>query len=217
MFAIITYLYLKVVALTSRIVMPHSDSPGATEAYKVLIEERPAIFTFWNNKLPFMLYFLGSKKFWIMLTPKRKTEIFARMAPWFGLNVSLGTLDGGGRHAIVSLLEQLKNQHRVALAADGSRGPKNECKAAPLILSQETGYPVIPISWSSRFTLTLKTIEGSYTLPLPFSRIYIQLAAPLYVTKHHKFEDLNEVKESLKKTLLQIESTRVTSSDTAAS
>jgi lysophospholipid acyltransferase (LPLAT)-like uncharacterized protein len=190
------------VAVTSRQVLcPKADSPGSQEAAQYLNERRPAVFTFWNKKLVFFMYFLGKQSFWLMLTPKSKTDPLVKLAEWFGMRVAVGSLEGGGRHALVTLMDTLKNKGQVAISVDGQRGDSGHLKAAPLILAQESQHPVIPISWSSRWTITLRWKGREYELPLPFSKIQVTLSTPVHVTKHFKFDELETVKSNLKQTL----------------
>src|SRR5579883_2448566 len=106
------------VALTSRIRL-NSTSEKAIE---VLRESRPAVYTFWYDQIFFLIYFFSSRKMPILMTPKGKTDLITALSLKMGLRVAKGSLEGGGRHALVILLDQLKGGQAVAVSASGPYG-----------------------------------------------------------------------------------------------
>lgn len=191
------YLYLSFVALTSRIRV-HSS---VEESIIALRERRPAVFTFWFSDILFLLYFFGVRQMPILMTPQGKTDRLTKLSEWMGLKVAKGSLEGGGRHALVALLEQVKLGQAIAIPADGSRGPERKSKAGCFIVAQESGVPIIPVTWKALFYVKIPRRHGPLYLPLPFNSIVVRLGAALTVTKHHQFAELDDIKNQLALTL----------------
>lgn len=204
------YIYLKFVVVTSRIRVVGPAAPPVPnpqqDALGILGEGRPAIFTFWHGRsLPF-LYLFGRKSMGFMVSLRRKKDPLVRCASCFGLKVAEGSLDGGGRHALMTLMEHLKKGHQVALPADSSRGEGGQCRAGPFILAQESGAPLVPCSWHAAFSFRYRSKDApALAVPLPFNRITVKLGAPLFVAKHYKFDELESVKNQLKASLDRLE------------
>ena len=193
MLTFLGYAYLSLVALTSRIRVTGPND----ESVRALRERRSVVYVFWFEHVLFLLYFFGVRKLPMLMTPKGKTDRITRLSEWMGLKVAKGSLEGGGRHALVTLLDQLKSGNAVAIPADGARGPERKCKAGCFILAQETGRPIIPVSWRAMFQLRIPRKHGPILFPLPFNSIEVRLGTPLSVSRHHQFAELEGVKSQL--------------------
>jgi lysophospholipid acyltransferase (LPLAT)-like uncharacterized protein len=187
------YLYLSFVALTSRIRVT-SSSP---DSIRSLREGRAVVYAFWFEHVLFLLYYFGARRMPMLMTPKAKTDRITRLSGLMGLKVAIGSLEGGGRHALVTLLEQLKAGQAVAIPADGSRGPAHKCKAGCFILAQESAVPIVPVNWRAWLTIRVPRKHVKLYVPLPFNSIEIRLGAPLAVNKHYQFNELESVKLQL--------------------
>lgn len=188
------YLYLSFVALTSRIRV----SAEANEAILALRERRPAVYTFWYQHIVFLLYYLGTKQMPLLMTPQGKSDLLTKLAEWMGLKVARGSLEGGGRHALITLLDHLKTGSDVCIPADGSRGPERKCKAGCFILAQETGVPIIPVAWKALLRIKIpRRHGGAIYIPLPFNSIEVRLGAPVTVSRHYQFNELESVRNQL--------------------
>jgi lysophospholipid acyltransferase (LPLAT)-like uncharacterized protein len=187
------YLYLTFVALTSRIRV----SAASNDAILALREHRPAVYTFWFRDILFFTYFFGVRRMPMLMTPQGKTDLLTKLAEWMGAKVAKGSLEGGGRHALVSLLEQLKGGSPVTLAADGARGPEGRCKAGCFLLAQETAAPIIPMTWKAWLRVRIPGRNVPLYLPLPFNSIEVKLGAPLTVARHYQFNELEAMRDQL--------------------
>lgn len=193
MLTLLWYLYLSLVALTSRIRV----TSASEESIIALRERRPAVYTFWYQHVIFLLYYFGARRMPVLLTPHGKSDRLIRLASWMGMKVAKGSLEGGGRHALVTLLETLKAGTAVTIPADGSRGPERKCKAGCFILAQETGVPIIPVTWRAFLRIKIPRRYGPLHVPLPFNSIELKLGAPVLVNKHYQFNELEGVRNQL--------------------
>lgn len=202
MLTLLAYFYLTLVVLTSRIRLDASSE----KAICALREGRTAVFTFWFEDIFFLIYYLGAWRMPILMTPQGKTDLLTKLSGWMGLRVAKGSLEGGGRHALMALLEHLKAGEAVALPADGSRGPERKSKAGCFILAQESGVPVIPMSWKAWLCMRLPHRSGSIHIPLPFNSIKVRLGEPLLVNRHYQFNELEAMRGQLEEALNRLNS-----------
>jgi lysophospholipid acyltransferase (LPLAT)-like uncharacterized protein len=187
------YFYLALVAITSRIKI----TAVTEDSLVALRERRPAVYTFWYQHILFLIYFLGTRRMPILLTPHGRSERLLQLAGWMGMKVARGTFEGGGRHALLTLLETLKAGTAVSIPADGSRGPERKCKAGCIILSQEAAVPIVPVAWRAFLQIKIPRRHGPIFVPLPFNSIEVRLGAPLTVSKHYQFNELETVRTQL--------------------
>lgn len=138
------------------------------------------------------------------MTPKSKTDFFTKLSSWFRLRVAKGSLEGGGRHAILILIEEVKTGSAVLIPADGSRGPEKKCKANSMIVAHETSVPLIPVSWTSRFRIKIPRKYGPVYMPLPFSSIEVELGSPIPVYHHFQPEEMDGIKTQIQLQLMAL-------------
>ncbi len=197
MLALIGYFYLWIVALTSRVNLV-STHP---ESLSMFQETRPAIYTFWFKHIFFLAYYLSLKKLAILMTPKQKTDFITRLTRLVGLKVAIGSYEGGGRHALLNLVDELKQGRPVALSADGAYGTSHQCKASCFILAQQANVPLIPIGWKATFQFKWKIAGQWVTIPLPLNTIQITIGKPLVINRHFLLEELEGTRSLLTKEL----------------
>lgn len=189
----IVFIYLRFVTLTSKIHL-YSDHSESLELFN---ECKPIIFAFWHRHLPFFIYYFGSIGAWVMTNPKGKNDIFTSIAHFFGTQTAIGSFEGGGRHALIILIEKLKEGKQVALAADSARSEQETCRAGPFIIAQESSHPIIPTKWNSKNPITLRYQGKIVHFPKPFSTIQIQLGEPIRMSKNAGFDEIEAAKQIL--------------------
>ena len=57
-----------------------------------------------------------------------------------------------------------------AMTPDGPRGPRRQCKPGPVLVSQLSGKPVVPMAYAADRVWLFPTWDR-HVLPLPFSRV----------------------------------------------
>jgi lysophospholipid acyltransferase (LPLAT)-like uncharacterized protein len=105
-----------------------------------------------------------------------------RFLRWMGVaRLVLGSSGHGGRAALAALAPEVRAGLPTFLNPDGPHGPARRVKDGVLLLSEESGAPVIPLRFSFSRALRLPTWERKL-VPLPFSTVTVTYGAPLRVT-----------------------------------
>ena len=134
-------------------------------------------------------------------TASTKTDLFTKLSQWFGLQISKSSLEGGGRHALLTLIDELKRGKPVLIPADGPRGPEKKFKTSALIVAQQTAASIVPITWKSEWSTQWPMKCGVLNLPLPFSSIEIRLGSQIQVSAHDRLEELDRLKTQIAEAL----------------
>ena len=74
----------------------------------------------------------------------------------------------------------VKQQVSPAITPDGPKGPLHEFKPGPILLSQITGKPILPVAVAAARAIRFRTWDA-FELPLPFTRIAIVYGEPVKV------------------------------------
>ncbi|MCK5798573.1 MAG: DUF374 domain-containing protein, partial [Deltaproteobacteria bacterium] len=99
-------------------------------------------------------------------------DLAARLARGLGLAVVRGSSHGGAISGALGLLRRLREGGRVALTADGSRGPRHELVARIDRLAQVSGATVAVVSGAASRAWRLRTWDR-LAIPKPFAKIVL--------------------------------------------
>ena len=184
-------------ALTSRVrVRAFSE-----ESLRLWKDRRPAIYTFWHERVLFILYVLGKRDVSIFTSNKGKSSVINKIASRLGLNTVTGALDAGGRHSVFELAGKIKGGNQVAISSDSPYSNPKSAQASALIIAQTSALPIVPISWNALFKIKIPYQQGKLIIPLPLNSIEIVLGPTVAIPKHLNFEELKPLRAQLSKTL----------------
>jgi len=147
------------------------------------------IFGSWHGRLLALLHcyarHYGYRNLTLMVSRSRDGEMFARMLGRYGVGAVRGSGSRGGTAALKELVRICRAGRDTAISLDGSKGPRGVVQTGPIILAQLAGRPLVPLAYDARWKITLKTWDR-LMIPLPFSRIYVQLGKPVEVPRGAK-------------------------------
>jgi lysophospholipid acyltransferase (LPLAT)-like uncharacterized protein len=156
------------------------------------------IITLWHGRIFYFFYHLRTlTDFYLLISPSGDGDILARMAQLLGYSVIRGSSFKKAVPSARSIIKMLKREGRIAIIADGSRGPR--CKAQPglLQIAAITGAPVIPMSFDARHKWTFNSWDR-FVLPVPFTRCIVSTGEPIEIPR-----DIDDA--SLQKKQLELE------------
>ncbi|MCG2830590.1 MAG: hypothetical protein L6302_06025, partial [Desulfobacteraceae bacterium] len=83
---------------------------------------------------------------------------------------------------------------------DGPQGPRFKVKLGIIILARETGYPILPFSYSAKKMKVFSSWDR-FILPYPFTKCLGIYGNPLFVPKDADKDDLMRYRNLLEKEL----------------
>lgn len=158
----------------------------------------------WHGRL--IVYFFGPRKDWpaAMASQSRDGEIAASIQENGRYVVFRGSTRKGGAKALVKM-ERYMRKHRRAgmLSVDGPTGPRFEAKIGAAKLASNLGYPIIPVSFSGRKVLIMKSWDRLF-VPRPFSHCMLIYGKPIHVPLDASLEALERATRKLQAELRRI-------------
>lgn len=142
-----------------------------------------AIFAFWHNRLMMIPYvyrrLFGMKDIVTVISSSMDGQYFVRALKLFRPFVVRGSSTRGGSEAFRALVKRIREGMDCIITPDGPRGPRYRVQPGIIALARLTRVPIIPVSyWSSR-SRTLRTWDGFF-VTLPFGRTTYVFGEPLY-------------------------------------
>lgn len=198
--AFLCWLYIKFVALTSRIINIGMEIPGRLAA-----EKRGFIYAIWHNRQFFMTYPVRNTGYYALISRSEDGEYIDRIFRLFGIFSVRGSTSKGGARALVRIIRLIESGKAVAITPDGPRGPVYEVQPGIIMAAKKTGCPVIPVSCA-----LIKKIEFSswdkYQFPLPFNKIAVKFGEPFYISSDENNSQASlKIKEQLDKVTADVE------------
>jgi lysophospholipid acyltransferase (LPLAT)-like uncharacterized protein len=110
-------------------------------------------------------------------------DLIAASVERWGNVTCRGSSSHGGKEALAEMIDQVKEKNCVTgLAVDAPRGPARKVKMGTVILSRETGQPVLPWGFWTTRAIQFNSWD-KMILPLPFGTTVMAFGKPTTVPK----------------------------------
>jgi lysophospholipid acyltransferase (LPLAT)-like uncharacterized protein len=175
---------------------------GLDVARATVRESRAVIPVYWHQHLLFGVRALldlapDGLKAGFLISPSVDGTAPAMLVERIGGHVIRGSSTATGARALRDYYETIvKREISPAITPDGPRGPVHEFKPGPVLLSQLSGKPILPISIAASPCIRFRTWDR-FELPLPFSRIVIAYGEPVKIQRGVDAEMLARLQEEM--------------------
>ena len=132
-----------------------------------------AVAVFWHGQALIAAGLHRGRGVVALASRSRDGTVAAELLLDLGMEVVRGSSHAGAVPAARALLRALGQGRTVALAADGSRGPRHVVVPGPLALAARAGRPVLFAVARARPCVRLPTWDR-FELPLPFARVTVR-------------------------------------------
>lgn len=139
---------------------------------KIALPQHTHIMGCWHEDIPTMLRVLGRQDYHVQVSLSQDGNLMTSLFEQWGYQCYRGS-NSQGFNSIRSCLKALNNNHKVAMALDGPKGPRGEIQPGSQWLSQrgQTPFYIAQVSYQS--TWRLNTWD-QMAWPKPFSKIEIK-------------------------------------------
>lgn len=189
------YIYSLLVYLTCRF---NFDGLDQLKSYQE--SDKPLIITSWHGTTMMVAAFLKKKldvsTFAVIIPDDYRGDVLEFFANFLGAEPIRVVLSGdstfGLGRKLVSLVKKMKTGKDFLIHPDGPAGPAYKVKPGLTFIAQKTGALILPLGCYCRNAYHVKRWDR-YTLPLPFSRVQIQIGSSMTIPEDLKvLEPINE-------------------------
>ncbi len=171
------------------------------EKVRPIINSRKFIYAAWHSRLLLLNYLSKGSDGTAMVSGSEDGEFVARILQRQGHEAIRGSTTRGGIKALSGLIKNIKEKQRPGLIIpDGPQGPRFKVKLGIIILARETGYPILPFSYSAKRIKVFASWDH-FILPYPFTKCLGIYGNPFYVPKDAGKDDLMRYRNLLEKEL----------------
>ena len=143
---------------------------------------QPFIAVFWHSRILFSSWYFKTYPICAMISRHSDGELAVDTIRRMGMSSVRGSTTSGGSEAFRQLIKMIKKGSNAAITPDGPRGPARQLQEGVILLGQVSQRPIIPVSFSSRHALRLKSWDR-FLVPLPFSRASMVFGEPIMIPR----------------------------------
>lgn len=162
-------------------------------------EVKQCIYVMWHAN-QFLVHGIPDKsRTSILISNSLDGDIVSYVSEKWGFKVKRGSAGRKGSIAATKQLhDELVNGENIAIMVDGPRGPYHEVKKGAVVLSIESGVPIVPVFWYSE-DKTFRTIPSwdKMKCPVGYCEIMNLYGEPIYPGNRSEEELITIVKEAL--------------------
>ena len=174
------------------------------ENFKSLRDQSPSIiYAFWHGRILAATYFWRNRGIVVLTSENKDGEYIAHVIHRFGYGSSRGSSSKGAVKGTIGLIRTLKHGAPVAFTVDGPRGPRHQVQQGVTWLASYSQHPILPFHIEARKAKTLRSWDR-FQIPLPFSRVRIDIAPPMLLEKDLPEETLETKRVELENTLNEL-------------
>jgi lysophospholipid acyltransferase (LPLAT)-like uncharacterized protein len=163
----------------------------------------PIIFAFWHGRILAATYFWRNRGIVVLTSENKDGEYISHVIRRFGYGASRGSTSRGAIKGTIGLIKTLKRGEPVAFTVDGPRGPRHIVQPGVTWLASYSQRPILPFHLEADHPKNLASWD-SFQIPLPFSKVRVSIAEPIYVEKEAPEEMLEAKRLELQNTLLNL-------------
>ena len=153
-----------------------ADEPGARPANR--FPEDAEVYVFWHRALLLAAYRYRKLGIRILISPSFDGELIARVVERLGFVPLRGSSSRGGASGLIALIRARQGGYKVAITADGPRGPVYVAKPGAAAAAQKAGSSASCFHLHPESAWLLRSWDR-FIVPKPFSRVRVCWQAPL--------------------------------------
>ncbi len=159
------------------------------------------ILSLWHGRIFYLFfYFRNRPDLHLLISPSQDGDFLARLARLMGYSVIRGSTYKQAVASARKLIKVLKQDQRIIVIADGSRGPARIAQPGSLEIAGITAAPLIPMTYGARSRRHLRSWDR-FLIPLPFTRCTLHFGPPIVLATRPDKNTLEEKRRQLENTL----------------
>jgi lysophospholipid acyltransferase (LPLAT)-like uncharacterized protein len=178
---------------------------GLEHFKKLETEKIPIIYAFWHGRILASTFFWRNRGIVVLTSENKDGEYIANVIHRFGYGSSRGSSSKGAVKGTIGLIRTLKQGAHVAFTVDGPRGPRYLVQQGVTWLSSYSQHPILPFHIEGRKAKKFSSWD-QFQIPLPFTRVRVDIAEPMFLEKESSEEVLEQKRVELENTLNELRS-----------
>ena len=168
---------------------------------KILKEYRkkPAIFVVWHGRtmIPSVVMALYRMRSCAVTSRHKDGRLMAKIQHMFGATAIYGSSSYGAVSVLREGVRVLHDKKRcIVMCPDGPSGPSLRLQDGAMYFAKMSGAPIIPVCFSASKSW-FQTRWDRYLIPLPFSKVIMEVGEPIFVKSKIKTPEFEQERKKV--------------------
>jgi lysophospholipid acyltransferase (LPLAT)-like uncharacterized protein len=164
---------------------------------------RQPVLALWHGRILPALYYFRHRGVVVITSDNFDGEWIAKIIHRFGYFTARGSTSRNAARAALRAKRRMDEGHPVGITVDGPRGPAHVAQPGAVWLAKVTGNPILPFHVEAASHWHAPSWDAAQ-IPLPFSRVALVLAEPIYVPPDAGDAELERVRVRLEAVLNEL-------------
>jgi lysophospholipid acyltransferase (LPLAT)-like uncharacterized protein len=144
-----------------------------------IVASRRYIYAIWHSRMLLPAFWHRDINACALVSDSADGEIVAQMLQSYGHQTIRGSTGKQGMRALMRQVADMRKHVRPGVVTpDGPQGPRHRAHPGVVLLSQKTGFPIIPLAYSARKRKVFNSWDR-FVLPLPWSKCTLVYGNPI--------------------------------------
>jgi lysophospholipid acyltransferase (LPLAT)-like uncharacterized protein len=146
-----------------------------------IIASGRCIYAIWHSRILLPAFWHRNENASILVSDSADGEIVAQMLKSYGHEAIRGSTGKRGLRALMLQIDDMRRNVRPGVVTpDGPQGPRYRVQSGVVLLSQKTGFPIIPLAYGARKRKVFNSWDR-FVLPVPWSRCALVYGHPISI------------------------------------
>lgn len=185
--------------------LKHTNNPLFNNKKYFFDWKQGVILTIWHSRFFYLSFWGKGKRVFSMISASKDGELITRTIAKLRLYAIRGSSSKFGHEAMYDAAELLKRNYTMLMIPDGPRGPCYKVKPGIIRLSQLSGRPILPCSFSSTKGIFFPSWDRFF-VPFPWGQGVLAIGEPIYVPAQTSDDEFEQYRLQLEFTLTKLQS-----------
>lgn len=144
------------------------------------LPDAPCVVAFWHGAMLPVWHAFRLRGCAGLTSASKDGDLLARLLADWGYVVVRGSSSKGGPEALAEMVKHA-SRRIVLVTPDGPRGPARVAKPGAVVAAQRAGVPLVPVGAAAERVTILEKSWDAFAIPWPFTRVTVQIGAPIRI------------------------------------
>jgi lysophospholipid acyltransferase (LPLAT)-like uncharacterized protein len=161
---------------------------------KLISEKKNFVVAFWHGSMMLGWYLHRDMNCAALVSMSKDGDVLAHILSGWKFKVVRGSSHIGGKEALFSMMNLIKQNFSLTITPDGPTGPIHKMKAGAVITTKKTGVPLFLVGIGIKNKFVLKSWD-KFEVPKPFAKISIIYSNPILIGQELSYDDTSKIIE----------------------
>ncbi|MEO6696315.1 MAG: DUF374 domain-containing protein [Ignavibacteria bacterium] len=160
-------------------------------------KDTDTVYIFWHSKMLIGWWLFRRKEFKALVSKSKDGDVLNNVLNNWNYKVTRGSSSRSGKEALDEIINTFRSGDSIVITPDGPRGPAQNIKNGPLIISNKLKLPIVPVRITFNNKRVLHKSWDKFEIPYPFSKCEVHFGEKHFYKNYLYGDELEKFKHML--------------------